>query len=226
MWSDDGRSQGRALSVRAVMLGLVVAVLVNIWIACSEHLLGSSRMNLSHFPLALFVTFLVLVIPLNMMLKRISLRLAFSPSELLVVLTMGLAAAVVPASGLTGFFLGVIATPFYFASPENRWGEFFHPYIPSWLAPADEGGASFSPPQSSGSTFSFPGATARNWVLVRPDGVPVGIAPTATTCGTIGSIGTGGAGLYFTSNSRDYAVTLSPLGAVRVHAWNGAGWTL
>lgn len=123
------------------MLGLVVAVLVNIWIACSEHLLGSSRMNLSHFPLALFVTFLVLVIPLNMMLKRISLRFAFSPSELLVVLTMGLAAAVVPASGLTGFFLGVIATPFYFASPENRWGEFFHPYIPSWLAPADEGGA-------------------------------------------------------------------------------------
>jgi prepilin-type N-terminal cleavage/methylation domain-containing protein len=92
--------------------------------------------------------------------------------------------------------------------------------------PADEGDAAFSPPQASGSTFSFPGATARNWVLFRPDGVPVGIAPTATTCGTIGDIGTGGAGLYFTSNSRDYAVTLSPLGAVRVHAWNGGGWTL
>jgi prepilin-type N-terminal cleavage/methylation domain-containing protein len=93
--------------------------------------------------------------------------------------------------------------------------------------PADEGDAVFVlPNHPSGSTFSFPAATARNWVLIRPDGVPVGLAPTATTCGTIGDIGTGGAGLYFTSNSRDYAVTLSPLGSVRVHAWNGTGWTL
>jgi prepilin-type N-terminal cleavage/methylation domain-containing protein len=93
--------------------------------------------------------------------------------------------------------------------------------------PADQGGATFVlPNHPSGTTFSFPGATARNWVLIRPDGVPVGIAPTSTTCGTIGNIGSGGAGLYFTSNSRDYAVTLSPLGSVRVHAWNGAGWTL
>ncbi len=92
--------------------------------------------------------------------------------------------------------------------------------------PADEGGAAFSHPQSSGSTVGYPGATARNWVLFRADGVPVGFAPTTTNCGTIGEIGTGGAGFYFTSNSRDYAVTLSPLGAVRVHAWNGAAWSL
>jgi len=141
MAPDDHLSQGRALSARAVMLGLAVVAFVNVSIACSEHLLGSSRMNLSHFPLALFVTFLILAIPLNMVLKSVRLRYAFSPSELLVVLTMGLAAAAVPASGLTGFFLGVIASPFYFASPENRWGEFFHPHIPSWLAPRDEGGA-------------------------------------------------------------------------------------
>jgi prepilin-type N-terminal cleavage/methylation domain-containing protein len=98
--------------------------------------------------------------------------------------------------------------------------------LASIKVPADEGGATFSPPQSSGTTYSFPGATARNWVLFRPDGVPVGIAPTATTCGTIGEIGTGGAGLYFTSNSRDYAVTISPVGSVRVHAWNGTAWSL
>ena len=137
----DGRPGGKALSVRAVVLGLVVIASVNVWIACSEHLLGSSRMNLSHLPLALFVTFLVLTIPLNLVLKLVSPRFAFSSSELLVVLTMGLAAAAVPASGLTDFLLGVIATPFYFASPENRWGEFFLPSIPSWLAPRDEGGA-------------------------------------------------------------------------------------
>ncbi len=131
----------RALSLRAVVLGLVVAALVNVWIAWSEHILHSSRMNLSHFPLALFVGFLVLTIPLNIILKRINVRFGFSPSELLVVVAMGLAAASVPASGLTGYFLGVIATPYYFASPENRWAEYFHPHIPGWLAPKDTGGA-------------------------------------------------------------------------------------
>ena len=40
-----------------------------------------------------------------------------------------------------GFFLGIIATPFYFATAENRWAEFFHPHIPEWVAPRDHGHA-------------------------------------------------------------------------------------
>jgi prepilin-type N-terminal cleavage/methylation domain-containing protein len=91
--------------------------------------------------------------------------------------------------------------------------------------PTDAGSASFSPPQSSGTTASDPSNNPTNWVLFRPDGVPVGFAPTTTTCGTIGDTGTGGAGLYVTSGGRDYAVTLAPLGSVRVHTWGGAGWT-
>ncbi len=91
--------------------------------------------------------------------------------------------------------------------------------------PADTGGAAFSPPQSSGTTAADPSNNQTNWVLFRPDGIPVGVAPDAATCGTIGDTGTGGAGFYVTSGGRDYAVTLSPLGSVRVHAWNGAGWT-
>jgi type II secretory pathway pseudopilin PulG len=89
----------------------------------------------------------------------------------------------------------------------------------------DAGSAAFSPPQASGTTASDPSNNPTNWVLFRPDGIPVGFAPTSTTCGTIGDTGTGGAGLYVTSGGRDYAVTLAPLGGVRVHAWNGAAWT-
>jgi type II secretory pathway pseudopilin PulG len=91
--------------------------------------------------------------------------------------------------------------------------------------PTDAGSAAFSPPQASGTTASDPSNNPTNWVLFRPDGIPVGFDPTAATCGTIGDTGTGGAGLYVTSGGRDYAVTLAPLGGVRVHAWNGAGWT-
>jgi type II secretory pathway pseudopilin PulG len=91
--------------------------------------------------------------------------------------------------------------------------------------PTDTGGAAFSPPQASGTTVADPSNNPTNWVLFRPDGIPVGFAPNSTTCGAIGDTGTGGAGLYVTSGGRDYAVTLAPLGSVRVHAWGEAGWT-
>ncbi|HEX9813656.1 MAG TPA: prepilin-type N-terminal cleavage/methylation domain-containing protein [Myxococcota bacterium] len=91
--------------------------------------------------------------------------------------------------------------------------------------PTDTGTAPFSPPQASGTTASDPSNNPTNWVLFRPDGIPVGFDPTSTTCGTIGDTGTGGAGLYVTSGGRDYAVTLAPLGSVRVHTWGASGWT-
>ena len=91
--------------------------------------------------------------------------------------------------------------------------------------PTDTGGAAFSAPQASGTTAADPNNNPTNWVLFRPDGIPVGFAPTATTCGTIGDTGTGAAGFYVTSGGRDYAVTLAPLGSTRVHTWGGAGWT-
>jgi len=91
--------------------------------------------------------------------------------------------------------------------------------------PTDTGTAAWASPQLSGSTASDPSDAATNWVLFRPDGIPVGFAPTGATCGTIGDTGTGGAGFYFTSGGRDYAVTLAPLGSVRVHAWRPGGWT-
>jgi prepilin-type N-terminal cleavage/methylation domain-containing protein len=91
--------------------------------------------------------------------------------------------------------------------------------------PTDTGTAAFSPPQASGTTASDPNNNPTNWVLFRPDGIPVGFDPTSTTCGTIGDTGTGGAGLYVTSGGRDYAVTLAPLGSARVHTWGDAGWT-
>jgi prepilin-type N-terminal cleavage/methylation domain-containing protein len=91
--------------------------------------------------------------------------------------------------------------------------------------PTDTGTAAFSPPQASGTTASDPSNNPTNWVLFRPDGIPVGFDPTSTTCGTIGDTGTGGAGLYVTSGGRDYAVTLAPLGSSRVHTWGAAGWT-
>jgi len=86
----------------------------------------------------------------------------------------------------------------------------------------DTGAAPFDPsgpPDWDGSTFADPSNTKANWVLFRPDGVPVGFTGSMSGCGTVGGLGTGGGGLYLTNGDRDYGVVLTPIGGVRVHRW-------
>jgi prepilin-type N-terminal cleavage/methylation domain-containing protein len=89
-------------------------------------------------------------------------------------------------------------------------------------APNDTGAGN----RSTGSTFTDTGATARDWLLFRPDGIPV-VFTGATDCGAQTATGSGGGAIYLTNGDRDYAVTLSPIGGIRVHAWQqGANqWT-
>ena len=77
---------------------------------------------------------------------------------------------------------------------------------------------------SSGSTFLAPnGTTPVTWVLFRPDGIPVAID---SSCNA-GQLGSGSGSIYIWTENRDYAITLSPLGAARVHTWNrnSGAWT-
>lgn len=76
----------------------------------------------------------------------------------------------------------------------------------------------------TGSSFREPNAgPIVNRVLFRPDGVPVAFD---NFCNA-GRLGTGGGTIYLTTANRDFAITLSPLGAVRVHTWipGNGGWT-
>ena len=89
-------------------------------------------------------------------------------------------------------------------------------------APNDAGAGN----RSTGATFTDTGATARDWLFFRADGIPV-VFSGATDCGTETATGSGGGAIYLTNGDRDYAVTLSPIGGIRVHAWQeGANqWT-
>ena len=125
----------RGLTFRSVGLGLGIVVFINLWVTYAETVVHSSRLNLSYFQLTLMAVFLILVAVVNPFLKMCSPRIAFSPSELLAIVAIGMVGCVVPASGITGFLIGVIATPIYFSTPENRWAEFYHPHLNSWVVP-------------------------------------------------------------------------------------------
>lgn len=86
--------------------------------------------------------------------------------------------------------------------------------------PTDEGGAPFgSPTPWDGATFTDPANAKVNWVMFRPDGVPVAFSGAMGSCGTVGDLGTGGGAFYLTNGERDLSVVLTPLGGVRLHRW-------
>ncbi|MDH3521380.1 MAG: prepilin-type N-terminal cleavage/methylation domain-containing protein [Myxococcales bacterium] len=85
---------------------------------------------------------------------------------------------------------------------------------------SDTGGSTLPPDDTSGSTFQDPnGAGRMDWIMFRPDGIPVTFDGDGGTCGNVGAAGKGGGALYITNGKRDYAVVVSPLGSVRVHVW-------
>ena len=129
------------VSLRAIVLGLALVVLINLWMPYSEYIVRASRMNLSHFPVAVFILFLFIRYLLTPLLSAWNPALLLTPSEQFVIIAMGLAGGVVPGSGVLGFLFGTIATPYYFATPENRWADFFHAHLPTYLVPPNTNGA-------------------------------------------------------------------------------------
>lgn len=69
---------------------------------------------------------------------------------------------------------------------------------------------------TSGSTFANPAGAGTTWVAFMPDGRPLGFNAACT----FGQFGSGNGAIYITNGNRDYAVVLTALGAVRVHAWD------
>ena len=129
-----GQVASRALTWRAVLLGLLVTVFVNTMSMYSEcH--GSGNFSWSYLPEGGVVPF-VLLVGVNGLVGRVLPRLALSGGELLVVFVMGL------VSNCTSVFLmfmqlAAIVAPHYFASPANRWEQQLIPHLPPELIVGD-----------------------------------------------------------------------------------------
>lgn len=106
------------------------------------------------------------------------------------------------------------------AQPGVGWGV---NTVPAAIVAPDDTNSATIP--AAGSSFLDPNRTANmTWVVFRPDGVPVAIDNNCVA----GRTGTGGGTIYLWTTNRDYAITLAPLGGVRVHTWDGGAgaWTL
>jgi hypothetical protein len=123
------------LRKRTLFLSLLMAVAVNILPAWSSLILHSSRMDYAHVSIAFLVPFFLLLFVNQIIGKR---SVALSSSELIIICCVGLVAATMQGEWVSGYLLGTISSPYYFATPENRWEELLLPHIPPWSILTDQ----------------------------------------------------------------------------------------
>ncbi len=117
------------MTKRALIVGLVMAVWVSVWPAYSSMIVRSSRADFAHLSVAFLIPFICLL-AFNLVLGRRGN--ALQSSELLAICCMGMLASNMQGEWLSGYFLGTISAPTYFATPENRWEELLLANVPPW----------------------------------------------------------------------------------------------
>jgi len=106
----------------------------------TRNILPSSLLDGEFLPFGVILGLLFLVGVVNPIARVLTRYSLFTPQELALLLIMGLTTTAVSTDGLAAFLIAIIAAPFYYASPENRWGDFILEHIPSWLAPSNAAG--------------------------------------------------------------------------------------
>lgn len=107
--------------------------------AAGGYMHGTSvgQLIANHLPMGSVFFMLVMVFLINPILRRLSPRLPLTTAELTIAWAMTTAASAVPGYGLMEFIFPYLATPEYFATPENQWREVVFPHLKKWLYVAD-----------------------------------------------------------------------------------------
>jgi len=128
-------------SRRAVPAGLGLSLVIGLGDQYAADRLGVVFATYAHLPTGLLVPFFLLVFFPNFLLRKLAPSWALQNAELLVVFAMGLVASMAPDWGITRYLVSAIASPAYYASPENRWDEYLIPYLPSYAYLSPQGDA-------------------------------------------------------------------------------------
>jgi hypothetical protein len=126
----------RAVTFRAVALGLALVPFLCWWSLRAELIYGGSELiEASLIVIVVFVLFGLVL--LNEALRRWAPSLVFSQGELLTAYVMQTTSVGVAGLGQMQFLIQALGGAFYFATPENRWSDFHH-FIARWLVPRQD----------------------------------------------------------------------------------------
>ena len=125
------------MTLRAILIGLVVAVLFAAILPYSDLYLQGSRLAYNHLPITALITLFLLIVVVNTILVKLTPKRALRAAELAAIYILVLVAAPLPSGGYAEFVPGVTSAAFYYATDENKFAVKFQPYLHNWLAPQD-----------------------------------------------------------------------------------------
>jgi hypothetical protein len=126
----------QSVTFRAIVVGIICAAFLAIATPVSDLLIQGTWIAACHLPIGVVFVFVILVVAVNVLLKK--LGVSFSTQELIVIYCMMLIPAGIPSLGLSAYLIPILASPAYYATPENEWETLFFQYIPDWISPTDQ----------------------------------------------------------------------------------------
>lgn len=126
---------------RAICIGFVFTIFINIWVPYGSFLVHSSRMTMAHLPISALIVFLFLLLIVNPLLRSLRSESVLNSAELAIIFAMIFVATLIPGKVFVAYLFGVMATPHYYANIENQWATTFFQYLPEWLVVGNHGNA-------------------------------------------------------------------------------------
>ena len=121
--------------MKALIVGVAGALCIGLGSTYNDLVIKSSRLATWNLTPAAIFLFFVLVAVVNVALRRIHPRLALQRGELAVAYVLILLANTLTGRAFSGMVVPVITGAFYYATPENNWGEVILPFLPAWPIP-------------------------------------------------------------------------------------------
>lgn len=125
--------QRAGFTPRSLVLGIGLSVFLGIAAPYVRNVLPSSLLDGEYLPFGVVWPVAAFVIVLHPILQRFRASWGLTEADVALVFIMGITATAVTGDGLTAFLLSNTAAPYYGATPENRWLEYFGPYLNAWL---------------------------------------------------------------------------------------------
>jgi hypothetical protein len=131
----------RAVSARAVTLGIICAVLLCAVTPYNDFKVGATYLAGNQFPIGALFVLLVLALGVNPLLRRFAPTRTFHRGELLTVWILILVASGLPSSGMMRYLIPHIAAPQYYSNDTNGWEGKVWGALPDWLKLSDKAAA-------------------------------------------------------------------------------------
>ena len=131
-------SQVYGITTRAILIGLICAALECLIAPYNDYVIRNIFLAGGHFPVGPFFVITVLILLVNVLVRKIDPRSALKPQEIVTIWCIMIVAVGIPSTGLMRTVLSPMVAYKYRATMENDWEHLFHQYIPQWRVVQDQ----------------------------------------------------------------------------------------